>query len=307
MDVAPLSILIPLHRSLRFLDVAARNIESLHPRFHLVISDATVEDDALARLQAMHGDKPGILWLGKRELGCGWVNHYNDLRDRAPTPYFAWLAHDDEAGCDYYAACLAALESDRRLFGAVGRCEPVRGAGLRNVAQRLVADIRGLSGGSPSAEELLLKWNLGILFRAVFRKSMTVPIEHTTHGDEWADIIWAYGLCLENRFMQVPDVVYHKRYYGDSTHAGWRRGSVRLFFRHLVAEAARTPARWASIDFDTLLDAASTQSAARASRPRAILESARNRCRTWLATVLLHAVTVGRRRAAVGDAAPRHA
>ena len=94
-----------------------------------------------------------------------------------------------------------------------------RYAGLRSIAQPLVADAPGLAGLEPSAEDFLLHWNLGVLFRAVFRMSMTLPIEHTTESDEWADIVWAYGLCLEHPFVQLPSVTYSKRYYRESTHA----------------------------------------------------------------------------------------
>jgi len=298
MDDASLSILIPLHRSRRFIDVTARNIAMLHRRFRLVISDATVEDDTLRRLQAMYGDNPGILWLGQRDLGGGWVNHYNDLRERTQTPYFAWLAHDDEAGCGYYDACLAALDADRRLCGAVGHCVAVNGDGLRSVAQPLVADVPRLAGIEPSAEDFLLHWNLGILFRAVFRKSMTLPIAHTTECDEWADIVWTYGLCLEHPFKQLPHVTYQKRYYPESTHAAWRHGTVSNLFRHLVAEANRSPTRWPSVDFEKLFEAAWRQSRAahEAARRIADLTRRKNRYRKWLYTVLWRN-DAGRRRA----------
>jgi hypothetical protein len=298
MNDASLSILVPLHRSKRFIEVTSRNIAVLHRRFRLVISDATVEDDTLRTLQDMYGDNSGILWLGKRDLGGGWVNHYNDLRERAQTPYFAWLAHDDEAGCGYYDACLAALEADRRLCGAVGHCVAVRGNGLRSIAQPLVADAPGLAGLEPSAEEFLLHWNLGVLFRAVFRKSMTLPIEHTTESDEWADIVWAYGLCLEHPFVQLPSVTYSKRYYRESTHAGWRPAFVPYLFRYLVAEATRTATRWSSVDFDKLFDTAWRQSVAsrEAERRIANLQRQKQRYRNWLSTVLWRPVA-GRRKA----------
>jgi hypothetical protein len=298
MNDALLSILIPLHRSQRFIDVTARNIAALHRRFRLVISDATVEDDTLAQLQGMFADAPGIVWLGKRDLGGGWVNHYNDLRERSQTPYFAWLAHDDEAGCGYYDACLAALEADRRLFGAVGHCVAVRGDGLRRISQPLVADAPALAGIEPSAEDFLLYWNLGILFRAVFRKSMTLPVAHTTERDEWADIVWAYGLCVEHPFAQLPFVTYHKRYYRESTHAGWRPGFIPNLFRHLVAEVNRVPTRWSRADFDKLFEAAWRQSQAsrEAGRRIAHLERRKNLYRNLLYTVLRRPAA-GRRRA----------
>jgi hypothetical protein len=93
-------------------------------------------------------------------------------------------------------------------------------------------------------------------------------------------------------------VTYSKRYYRESTHAGWRPAFVPYLFRYLVAEATRTATRWSSVDFDKLFDAAWRQSVAsrEAERRIATLQRQKQRYRNWLSTVLWRPVA-GRRKA----------
>lgn len=216
-----ITVLIPLHDSLRFIEVVRRNIGELSPMARVIVSDPLESDGALRQLERDHGRDPNVTFVGRRELGTGWVPHYNDLLSRTRTPFFMWLAHDDEIDASYLSVCRERLRTDRALGGVVGHIEPVRGEGLLDVPQKRYPDPSAVAKHRFYANALLFEWNLGVLFRAVFRTKGARPVPETYDGDQYADIVWAYGFCLDYRVAQEPSAVYRKRFFPDSTHQQW--------------------------------------------------------------------------------------
>jgi hypothetical protein len=135
-----------------------------------------------------------------------------------------WLAHDDEIDLDYVRACRAALREQPPAIAAVGVILPVEEEGLATPTPPQFPGAAALSGYRFAANGLLIRWDPAILARAVLDTARVRPLPSTTAREEWADEVWAYGVCLDGPIVCVADAVYRKRFRPRSTHAGWRRG-----------------------------------------------------------------------------------
>lgn len=218
MRFADTTVLVPLHRSARWDDVVAANLQRLIGTCRIVISDATGLDDTFSNLRERFDDA-AITWLGPRSIDAGWIAHYDDLRSRTETRYFMWLPHDDEVDADYVRACRAELERSPAAAGAFGWIDCIEEAGTHHVELHRKLPERD---AGVRANQLVLDWNLGIAFRSLFRTDVVPPLLDTTDRSEWADIVWCYGIALEHDLVPVPDARYRKRFHATSAHAAWR-------------------------------------------------------------------------------------
>ena len=217
-------------------------MERLVGNARLIVSDATGDDDTLVRLRGRFGEVEGLTWLGSRPGVVGWVDHCNDIATRSATPYLMWLPHDDEIDVDYLDACRTALHADPGLGAAVGTVVSVPGPGLQERSQPSVPPMPVVKRYALPAHAYLAEWNLGLLFRALVRRSAWRPLPHTVAADEWADMVWGYGLALDWPIREIGGATYRKRYHRASAHASWvtefyPRG-LPFLMRELVA---RTP------------------------------------------------------------------
>jgi hypothetical protein len=217
------AVLVPLHRSARFIDVVEGNLRRLARVAHLVVSDADEADGTLAELRQRIADDVDVVWLGRRDIAQGWIAHYNDLVARVEHEHFMWLPHDDEIDAIYLERCLEVLDAQPGVPGAVGSIANILGPDLLDVGMPDHPHADDAGAWVSEANRLLFEWNLGIGFRSVFRAGAVGPIRPTTPASEWADIVWVYGVCLEQPVAYVPAAPYRKRFYASSTHAGWRR------------------------------------------------------------------------------------
>ncbi len=210
---------IPLHRSRRWLDRVAANIDELADVAHVVVSDPDEHDDTLALLRARFGDRAE--WQGRRELAPGWVAHANDLLAGAGTPLFMWLPHDDGITREWIVRAEAALADDPAALLAVGRVrahdidvpppfafDPGFAAADAETRVRAALDAFRIDAS-----------RLGLLFRAVFRTADAVALPPTT-DDGWADVPWAIRMLSAGRAVEI-DAVYDKRWHPASASANW--------------------------------------------------------------------------------------
>lgn len=237
MDAADVTILIPLHESARHVDTIRGNLSRLIGSATIVISDATGRDETLRLLEREWAGR-GVRFLGPRSLRPGWVAHYNDLLAHASTERFLWLPHDDEIDREYVDILGRILDQTPEAAAACGGLDAIAGPGLDIVPQPRLPTL------APErfrcrANQLLLEWNLGVMFRGLFRRSLVGPIPHTTPTDEWADIVWLYGISLEHPLVQTLETTYRKRFAATTTHAAWRSMMHPLALPYLVREVTR--------------------------------------------------------------------
>lgn len=275
------TVLVPLHRSAPEFGCVDENLRRLAPHVRIVVSDATGEDDTLERLRSLWADHPNVSFVGSRPLEPGWVAHYVDLLDRCATPWFMWLPHDDEIDVDYVERCLDAAESESGAIGAFGRIHSIVGEGLDDIRHPVCPD-RVIGGSTEAAVEIVRRWNLGVAFRGVFRKDLVGPIRSTTVDDEWADLVWVFGLLVHGRLVSEPTAVYRKRHHRGTTHAAWRIDRyVQTLVPFLIDELADVEvverrravaglAEWSGDDAVGRLEVARTETDAQRSRSESL-------------------------------------
>jgi hypothetical protein len=194
------------------------NIERLEPEFRIVVSDPSEDDNTLEELRKRFSATT-VVWLGSRNLPQGWIGHVNELVRTVQTPYFMILPHDDEVNLDYVQKCLTVLKAKPRVGAVVGIVESISGPGLRERPQPAFPSERTLQGYKVLANCLLDNWNLGILFRAVMRRTAWLDIRPSFESGAYADLVWGYEMALATQIQVVEDAVYRKRFYEHSTHA----------------------------------------------------------------------------------------
>lgn len=235
------TVAIPLHRSQRWLDVIAGNIERLLGSARIVVSDASGLDDSLDRLQRRFGDLADVEWRAGGAGRSGWVAHCNALLGAATTPYFMWLPHDDEIDEDWVRSAEAELDAHPRSVLAIGTTRAVGTEAplvmssdprftVETAEDRLRAAIDTVFAGDVTT--------LGVAFRGVFRRTRAVPLTAPDQDSAWADIRWAGRMLAAGSFV-VTTAEYRKRYHDDNEHHRWPplRGPVDLR-RTLVPEIA---------------------------------------------------------------------
>lgn len=215
------TVMVPLHRSALFRDIVDANLTRLSPHALFVISDATGEDDTLTWLRQRHLDKSHITWLGPRDIAPGWVAHCNDIVRYCSTAFVMWLPHDDEIDAEYLERCRSTISADAQLGAVVGQVLSLAQSGHHHQTQPAFPSDERVRAFVLPANAYLAEWNLGILFRALVRRSAWRPLPHTVFDDEWSDMVWAYGLALEWAVCEVHDISYRKRFYDGSTSTTW--------------------------------------------------------------------------------------
>jgi hypothetical protein len=233
MDLTNVTIAIPLHRSLKFKEIVLGNIDRLAGHCKIILSDCTEEDSLFKDLKIQYSTEKNICLIGKRNMDVGWLPHWNDLMNKVKTDYFMWLPHDDEIDLDWVSANLQNLIDNSELAGSFGLLDQILDDGtLMEIGDRFPSNTQ--SNRKYRANQLINSWNLGIAVRAVWNKSKVLPLLNTQEPmDEWADVIWIYGILLEHPIGQITTVSYKKRWYAGSTHSYWRGFDVVLA-KHLL-------------------------------------------------------------------------
>jgi len=233
MDLSNVTIAIPLHRSLKYRDIVLGNIDRLSGHCKIILSDCTEEDSLFKDLEIQFHTVKNVRTIGKRDIGVGWLPHWNDLMNEVETQYFMWLSHDDEIDLDWVSENLQNLIDNPRLAGSFGLLDQILEDGsLKEIGNRFPTLTQ--TNRNYRANQLIDCWTLGIAVRAVWNKSKVLPFLRTHDPmDEWGDVVWIYGILLEHPISQISNVSYRKRWYAGSAHSYWRGFDV-VFASHLL-------------------------------------------------------------------------
>lgn len=115
-------------------DVLARALECVarqtYPALRVIVSDnATPGNDVQAVVAGFRSRIPGLV-LHRHPDNIGPRPNFFFLLDRAETPYFMWLADDDEISDNYVEALVGLLEADASAVTAAGNWLWLRGEGV---------------------------------------------------------------------------------------------------------------------------------------------------------------------------------
>ena len=124
-----LSIGLPVYNGEKFVGEAIRTIlEQTFSNFELIISDnaSTDRTEEICRHYASHDARVRYF---RNETNLGAAANFNVVFERASTPYFKWIAHDDLHEPDFVAECLRVLHDDSAAVLAFTRAITVDQAG----------------------------------------------------------------------------------------------------------------------------------------------------------------------------------
>ncbi len=214
-----LTVAIPLHRAGSWVETVSANIERIPARSRIVLSDETQADDALDRLAHRFRGDPRLT-IRRKPGRPGWREHANALISEARTELFSILPQDDAISPGYYEKLVETLDrspSAGIAFGTIHTVDiPVGADGP------MAGPPFALGARVPWREALELddRWNLGIPWRGVIRRTVLLPMT-ATPGDRFADQIWVFGMALVAHLVEVPEAIYTKHYHLDSVHGNW--------------------------------------------------------------------------------------
>ncbi len=265
LSTGDLTIVVPLHGASRWVDVVSDNLSAAPRDAHIVLSDRTLVDDALAMLRRRHGGDPLVRFVSGDD-GLGWREHVNGLIEISETPLFTILPQDDAIHPGYYELLVDALRSRPGAGLAFPRLVAVRAD--EPDAEHPVAPMP-LGRWEPWREAIELdeRWNLGVPWRGVVRRRHLFPMLPTP-GDRFADLVWVFGIALATHLVEVQEAVYRKRYHRSNTHLAWAPLPPDELLHLKLAEADRRLGDRP----DELAAARAAISAAAESAPRATID-----------------------------------
>jgi hypothetical protein len=221
------TVLVPLHRSERWLPVVTENIDRLSTRCHVIVSDVDELDASLGILRDRFATSAAVTCVGARDVPRGWVAHCNELMGRARTPFAMWLPHDDTIELSWVTEAERALEARRDAVAACGRLvsspnsdegmsvslEPDARLGSRSRLRRLRRAVAHIERGDPAL--------LGVLFRSVMRTDRVPALPETDAHGSWSDIYWALRLLGRGAAVTIEED-YAKTWHRASAVQQWR-------------------------------------------------------------------------------------
>ncbi|WP_291841602.1 hypothetical protein [Maricaulis sp.] len=225
----PVTVLIPLYRSGRFLPILSETIRThLETGIPVTVSDRNGDAALIGTLRDQFAGASGF-----SSFVCDdddhWVANMNSLIAATQTPYFRILPHDDSASPESTLRMCRALEADPDAVLAFG---PVRAWSLDGVRMpdrdQSNADMADGHRHWRRDTALALFWSgrCAGAFKGVVRRIpkgldsplMIRPTPSLAHSER----IWLSALGLLGHFRLEPDAVLHKRYYDESTHRRWK-------------------------------------------------------------------------------------
>lgn len=236
----PVSCLIPLYRSRRFLEIVQANIDAhLELDAEVILSDRHLLDDTTAVLVERYHHVPNVHIITATDA-ADWVENTNSLIARSTGKYFRIVPHDDTATAESTRLLMEALErnDDAVLAYGVVRAIDLEGQAIPGRDEMNAND-------SPENRAWSIEDALSLFWRARFLGSFKGLVRGETLRKNNLQIkktptlihserTWLFGLALAGRFQFVPDSVLLKRYHETSTHRGWR------YSAQVILDAAAT-------------------------------------------------------------------
>lgn len=212
------TLCIPVYNGAAFVAATlASALAQTYPHCRLLVS-VEPSTDASWEICESYWQNPQVTVVAQPQR-LGWVAHCNWLLQQVQTPYFMLLPHDDLIAPHYVAAQLAVLQQHPE---AVGSCSAI--ACLGDYAGVVLPgyELRGATLGR--VVEMLEHRFDSIAFRAVFRHlgTQTPLIPHQQHQDYAADTAWILAWAQRGELWCLPEPLYQKRFYPQSTHAQWK-------------------------------------------------------------------------------------
>lgn len=231
------TVAIPLHASVPWVDVVAANIAALDDLdAEIIVSDATCVDDAAGRLAELTRGDPRVSVVAEPR-GLDWVAHHRELFAAARGEYVVILPHDDDFGPGYVADLVAALDRHPDAVVACGAVEISHPGAPDDGRRYRVPRPRG-RWSALSVARLFTFEMIGYLYRGVFRTAVLRREgigPRPGDGGRRRDDLFVFEVLLCGPPVEVDGVRCTKRVHPGATHVAWG-ASPRHMFR-LTREA----------------------------------------------------------------------
>jgi glycosyltransferase involved in cell wall biosynthesis len=215
-----LTVCIPAYRAGGFLE---RTVASVHEQCHrdwtiLIANDGAHDRDKIDSLKRFGNTK-----VYHNQIQRGWVRNSNWLIDRAKSPYFAILPHDDEILPDYYTSLIEMLENRPEASSAFSDIQ------TKGLPKDIVIDSEEILGSDEDRVfGVLTKSWAGVSYRAVNRRvdrGGDLRIPGNRFNDAYADSTWIMKQALQGEMLRIDRPLYIKNLHETNTHAGWTKMS----------------------------------------------------------------------------------
>lgn len=223
------TVAIPLHNSLVWIDNVVANVRALPPMVtEIIISDQTCLDDAAEQIAAQLADDPRVVVLAE-DAGLGFVDHYHLLLEKGRGELFMWMPHDDIFDPQWVPTLAKALEAYPNAWLAFGRLRSVEIDGVtptgRGERMHMVVAPGEIEGWA--ALEFMLRGWMGYPFRGLFRRELVLAAGVLMEPDSaivGVDKEWVFAVALHSALVYDDRAVTWKRRYAGSTAASqeWR-------------------------------------------------------------------------------------
>jgi glycosyltransferase involved in cell wall biosynthesis len=225
------SLVIPLYRSIGFLDTIIANIDAVEQEdVEIIVSDRHCYDDTIKRLSNHFADDKRIRFLQYQDK-LDWVAHINSLMEESKGKYWRLMPHDDIFPAGSLQPLIKALENHSEAVLAYGPTQAIDIDGRR---------LRKKDIPHPHPKESRSNWQYGMVlkmfwngyFNGAFKGLIRLDevkkrglIIRSTLNQIGPERCWLFALSLLGTFRFVPDSIYIKRFHQNSVHSSWEIGS----------------------------------------------------------------------------------
>jgi GT2 family glycosyltransferase len=216
-----ITVAIPLHGSVRWVDNVVRNVRNLPSMVtEILISDRSCLDDAADRIRARLLDDPRVKVRAAAD-GLDFFAHYSNLLEQADGDLFMWMPHDDIFDSQWVPTLAAALEVHPEACLAFGQLHLVEADGVTPRVSRLRPFFSRPSGvlSQTSATRMMLSGYSWAAFRGLFRRSRVLEAGIRLEPGRLiaADLEWVFAIALRSALVYDSRAITWKRRYAGST------------------------------------------------------------------------------------------
>lgn len=251
-----ITVAIPLHASLRWVDSISTNIDSLPSSVtEILLSDQTCLDRAAEVLADRHRKDPRIRIL-MEQTNLDWASHCQMLIEEASSDWFMIMPHDDIFPPNWIPVLAEALDRHPQALLAYGHMETVEPDGITPYPHWTPPRQPPGVVNAWKAQQMIMEGKLHIPWRGLFRRQQVLregikmlPQSAYPNSRYWGvDQLWVLAIALRGNLVHDPAAVTKKRIHSfsvSSTMPTARKGDAYTPARQVLARFG--PRGWKGI------------------------------------------------------------
>jgi len=236
------SVLVPVYQAQAFISETLNSLSNQVFRdFQVLVSiDKSDDDTKLITKNWSQNHKNITTRIFCQTHRLGFVKNINFLLEKCKTKYFMVMPHDDILDKTYLQKMVQCLKvhpqactafSDIKCFGGWGLLRSKLAIKiLEKIHPSTLIIIQTSIRGNRFERilEFLINHYTGMPFRGLVNREVVSDFLLMSENDcsNFAiDVIWNLQMALKGELIRVPEVLYHKRFHGDSINAQWNKST----------------------------------------------------------------------------------